>query len=329
MTGSPSIRALVTVLLAAAVIGSSAPPALGASTAEQLANLKREVSAAGRAYEKVHWRLDESEVRLNKLDREIAATDKRLDEANGRLSERVGNMYRSSLGMGYLDVILGSDSYTDMMTRIDFINRIGRHDAMAVAEVEMLQAELATKRAQLARETKEHERSLAAMRSERDRLRRQLADKQAQYDRIVRASGGPAASKPKGNLGMVFPVRGVYYYSDTWGASRGGGRRRHKGTDIMAANGTPVVAVRSGTVTSKSGGIGGKVIWLRADNGWSFYYAHLSGWALRSGKVSRGQVIGYVGDTGNAEGGSPHLHFEMHPPGGGAVNPYPYLRACE
>jgi murein DD-endopeptidase MepM/ murein hydrolase activator NlpD len=82
-------------------------------------------------------------------------------------------------------------------------------------------------------------------------------------------------------------------------------------------------------VSSKEGGLGGKVIYLDGDNGWRFYYAHLSGWEVRSGRVKAGQLIGYVGATGNAAGGAPHLHFQMWTPSGNIVDPYSYLREMQ
>jgi murein DD-endopeptidase MepM/ murein hydrolase activator NlpD len=93
---------------------------------------------------------------------------------------------------------------------------------------------------------------------------------------------------------------------------------------MMSARGTPLVAVEDGTVQFKTNALGGNVIWLSGGSGARYYYAHLSAWEGSSRSVSSGEVIGYVGATGNTTAN--HLHFEVHP-NGFAVNPYPYVRA--
>ena len=135
--------------------------------------------------------------------------------------------------------------------------------------------------------------------------------------------------------GFVFPVASEVEFIDSWGYPRMTGTPSahwHQGTDIFATYGTPLIASENGTVARiGTGTLGGNKLWVVGESGTEYYYAHLSAFAagLSDGmRVTAGQLVGYVGDTGNARGTSPHLHFEIHPGGGDAVNPYPVLKAA-
>lgn len=129
----------------------------------------------------------------------------------------------------------------------------------------------------------------------------------------------------------VFPMQGRCSFTDTWGEARSGGRS-HEGTDVIGAKGLALYAVVDGVITKTYTGAanGGNAIRLTAADGTYFYYAHLDSFAAGIAPgvpVRAGQIIGYNGATGNA--GTPHLHFEVHPRGGAAVNPYPILKAVD
>ena len=158
------------------------------------------------------------------------------------------------------------------------------------------------------------------------------------------AAAYPAKSVPK----LVFPIVGSVTYSDDFGAPRAGGA--HQGNDILADRKAPAIAVESGKVkfwtTSAAAGC---MLYLYGDSGTTYLYIHLNNDltmkndnrgacvagvsyapGLKDGaRVSAGQLVGYVGDSGDANGIHPHLHFEVHPNDGGAVDPYPYLRKAQ
>mgnify|MGYP001552931958 FL=1 len=138
------------------------------------------------------------------------------------------------------------------------------------------------------------------------------------------AAGLPAVT----TAGVVCPVAGNTWFIDTWGAARPGGRT-HKGVDMSGAQGTPLVAMNSGKVRLNWHSAGGRQVYIYADDGNFYYYAHLSGYAagLSNGqRVNKGQLVGYMGATGNAS--VSHLHLGMGRIGGAYVNPSPTVRAA-
>ena len=151
----------------------------------------------------------------------------------------------------------------------------------------------------------------------------------------VAAAGTPAPAPAPTSNGAVgkylkaFPVAGKHTYYDDFGDPRGQGP--HQGNDIMASRGTPVVAVADGAIERMSraeSGLGGITIWLRDTVGNTYFYAHLNEIlpGIEAGtRVSVGQQIATVGNTGDARYGATHLHFELHPGGGGAVSPFQEL----
>lgn len=134
-----------------------------------------------------------------------------------------------------------------------------------------------------------------------------------------------------GKIVAPFPVAGLASYTDDWAAPRYEPEfHLHEGTDIFAERGTPVIASSDGVITSmvSDTDTAGNGIRLTASDGTYYYYSHLDQFALglsQGDRVGSGEVIGFVGATGNAAGGLPHLHFEIHPNGGAAVPPVSYL----
>ncbi|MGE3140511.1 MAG: murein hydrolase activator EnvC [Thermoleophilia bacterium] len=219
----------------------------------------------------------------------------------------------------------------------------GRELAEAQSHQRRLEALLGTRRRALEDAQAELGRLLAAERARLSRLAAQKREAREEARRATAAavpapSASTGASPPSGGAAPgplpggshVYPLAGPSTFGDDWLASRPGGRY-HEGIDLFAARGTPVVAVADGTLFRVGySGISGNRFWLRDAAGTEFFYAHLDGYtaAAREGAaVAKGTVLGYNGDTGDARGTPPHVHFEIHPGGGGPVRPYPIVSA--
>jgi hypothetical protein len=161
---------------------------------------------------------------------------------------------------------------------------------------------------------------------------------------VTSAAATPSKRVPR----LIFPVVGTTSYHDDFGEPRAGGA--HQGNDILAARRAPAVAVEAGTVKFWTTSVeAGCMLYLHGDSGTTYLYIHLNNDltgrndnqgtcvagtsyapGLKDGaRVAAGQLIGLVGDSGDANGLHPHLHFEVHPNDGGAVDPYSYLRKAQ
>jgi len=159
----------------------------------------------------------------------------------------------------------------------------------------------------------------------------------------------PAAPGPTVRT-ILFPVVGKVNYTDTFGACRSGCTRTHKGVDIFGTKLAPLVAAADGTIVSVRRSAltrAGNMVTIKDDEGWFYVYLHLNndspgtddganpqGWILPNrlrvgNRVKSGDVIGYLGDSGNAETTPAHLHFEIHQPGVGVINPTPSVKAAQ
>ncbi len=254
-------------------------------------------------------------------------------------------------------IALLTRSVDQLLTGQEFLNSITNERAAAVdrlvivvAETEAMQEELDDQTTQLLLlEAEAHQvaqvlagatdEALDAARQLKGECQRLYQQRQAEQARILaleaaRRSGGAGGVAFSVTPGFVCPMDpAATSFINDWGFPRSGGRR-HKGTDLFAPRGQPVLAVSNGSILLRNGGLGGIALWLSANNGVDYYYAHLDGYApgiATGSRVTRGQVIAYNGDTGNARGTPPHVHFQLHPNGrtSAAVNPYPTIsRVC-
>ena len=253
--------------------------------------------------------------------------------ANDELQRAALRSFALDAGAGDLDTVdaVRSDFEQDQ-ANLEALNAENAQllDELATNKVE-LEAQLVTL-AQLREHLKDEEVKRAyeaQLAKKREAAAKAAKAAAAAAEKAARAASqigaSPASVGPRVNTSpsWVCPIAGANAFGDSWGAPRSGGRQ-HQGVDMMSAFGTPLVAVVAGTVEMKINKLGGNTVWLNGVDGNGYYYAHLSSWQGGSRSVSAGEVIGYIGATGNT--GTNHLHFQIHPGGGAAVNPTPTVR---
>lgn len=341
------------------VLGIQVAAPAHADTQGKLEKAKQEREALQRRLNTAVTRFEQAESQLATTQESLAVVQLRLSEAEdrlktiqGTLTSRANVAYRQS-GGGFLAVLLDSDELGEFMRRLVLLERAATSDSEALikaasarADIAEYREDLASRRAQerrildqreeLALELGQRFRSASELEArlvkehaaELERRRREAAERAARAARVARASTAAIASFDPGAFRC--PVDGPNAFRDSWGEPRSGGRR-HQGVDVFAAQGTPVAAVVDGTILRMmSSSLGGISLYLRGRDGSEYFYAHLAGYAgvAQGQSVAAGTHVAYVGNSGNARGGPAHLHFEIHPGGGRAINPFPTVRAA-
>jgi murein DD-endopeptidase MepM/ murein hydrolase activator NlpD len=334
----------------AAGITKSAVDRACAASSSALAEYRQASAAfneAARAYEEASHEVDAVLYRQGRTTEILELRQASMQEAQERFQQQAIQAYMNGGGTPST-LFLTAGSIDQVLVTNEFLSATSTEEGDAASNLAALQGELNVLSFELTEleaemrvvqharlEAKDLQES-AMLEDQRtwEKLDGNCRAAQKQYE-IELARAAAARGSASGGVSMaatpnfLCPFPGSSF-ANTWGAPRSGGRG-HRGTDMMGPYGAPLYASASGTVYTGSSGLGGKTVWLIADYGTGFYYAHLSSYNVSSGtRVGRGDVVGYNGDSGNASGGAPHLHFEIHPNGrgGSAVNPYPTLVAA-
>jgi murein DD-endopeptidase MepM/ murein hydrolase activator NlpD len=332
------MRTLLRAVIVAALCLALASPA-GASRRSDpptSRDLQRRADAAAARY-------DRAMAQVGKLGDDIAALEHKIGEAESKMgpvraavTRRAVAVYTSDRGLDAFAGFADGGDIVESARGAKLASGISGRDYAVLKTMGAAAAELARRRDRLADRRAEEQRATDDLQTERHNVEQALAfmvkrEAGLQSHLIPRASrgervpldAGPSSGPIPTVADFVCPIRGPLTFTDTWGAPRGGGRR-HEGTDLMNAYGTPNVAVVSGDFETHHSGLGGLSIYLHGDDGNTYYYAHLSQIVGPDRRVAQGEVIALTGSSGDAT--TPHTHFEFHPAGGPAVNSYPLVR---
>ncbi len=320
------------MLALAVVAGALVTPPTLAGAQSDLDSAKARLAAAQARLDQATAAWQAAEARLFRTQDELTATRAERDRLL-RLIDRIQLRFqrRAVLAFetgpaGTLDLLLSSNSFAEFSDRIEFLGSMAQADSDLVVENRVTTEQLRRTEQHLADLSKQQATQAQQLRASQQAISADVSDLQAEVERIRKQMQLAAVLGLRTIPGAPIstcPVQGPNSFVDSFGWPRSGGRV-HEGIDMIAPYGTPVVAVQPGNAVQNPNTLGGLAVIVYGPGGDWTYYAHLSSYGA-TGSVGVGTVIGHVGSTGDTSVN--HLHFEYHPGGGAAVDPYLALLA--
>jgi murein DD-endopeptidase MepM/ murein hydrolase activator NlpD len=339
------------------------PSAAGAS--DPLAAAIARVDAAERADNEATARYDAAQARYYALQDQQEASQRSILTLTAE-QERLASLGRLRALVAYKrgplaigDVLGNGSDVLDAARRATLLDDVNASGDEVLARLETVTSELHDRQATLHAEIAHAESALSTMQDQaraaeraldsagraENELRAQLAAQKRLHELTAILTAARARSAPRssssssgnggGSAGQIIvhgtwvcPVQGPMSFTDTYGSPRSGGRR-HMGNDLFAPIGTPLVAVTDGSVFFQGDPLGGNAAYVQGNDGNTYYYAHLDDYVGGARSVRAGELIGHVGNTGDARSDPPQLHFEIRPGSANArgIDPYPTLAA--
>jgi len=325
-----ALAAMVVLLLVGVLVPASAQGELD-TVREQRAQLEDDILGAAGDLEALEERIEALHAEIETLDDRDVELRARLDEVGESLAARARAAFMRGDG-GALEAILAGDGPGEAAERAALLESLALRDRGTMEEAIALRTGLEQNRQLREGRLEELAELEADMASRLENLNAALEDAKDQ-ERFLELKARRQREVQTAFANGIYscPVGDPVFFRDTWGDPRSGGRS-HKGVDMMAPHGTPIYAIHAGRITRlTNSGLGGISVYMYGADGNEYFYTHLQGYAEGTyvgRQVDAGDLIAYNGSTGNASASAPHVHFEVHPGGGGAVNPYPWAAAA-